>query len=67
MSGRKRFAVIGEDARQAAAGRALARAGFEVGGPEQIAQADYLLRSVKRTTCRAWQTLIPRFFISASR
>lgn len=43
MSGRKRFAVIGEDARQAAAGRALARIGFEVGGPEQIAQADYLL------------------------
>ena len=28
----KRFAVVGSDARQAAAGRALARAGYTVGG-----------------------------------
>ena len=43
MEEQKRFAVIGSDARQAAAGRALARAGFAVGGPEQIALADYIL------------------------
>ena len=43
MEGRKLFAVIGQDARQAAAGRALARAGYVVGGAEQTAQADYLL------------------------
>ena len=36
MDGQRRFAVIGTDARLAAAGRALARAGFAVGGPEQI-------------------------------
>ena len=35
MDGQRRFAVIGTDARLAAAGRALARAGFAVGGPEQ--------------------------------
>lgn len=39
----KLFAVVGDDPRQAAAGRALARAGFRVGGPGQIAWADYLL------------------------
>ena len=39
----KRFAIVGTDARQAAAGRALARAGFAVGGPEQTALADYIL------------------------
>ena len=39
----KRFAVVGSDARQAAAGRALARAGYSVGGPEMIAVADYIL------------------------
>lgn len=39
----KCFAVIGTDARQAAAGRALARAGYAVGGPETIALADYIL------------------------
>lgn len=43
MEGQKRFAVIGGDARQAAAGRALARAGYAVGGPEQTALADYIL------------------------
>ena len=43
MEEQKRFAVIGSDARQAAAGRALARAGFAVGGPEQTALADYIL------------------------
>lgn len=39
----KLFAVVGDDARQAAAGRALARAGCKVGGPGQAAWADYLL------------------------
>ena len=39
----KLFAVVGDDARQAAAGRALARAGFQVGGPGQIGWADYIL------------------------
>ena len=39
----KRFAIVGTDARQAAAGRALARAGFAVSGPEQTALADYIL------------------------
>lgn len=43
MEERKLFAVIGTDARQAAAGRALARAGYAVGGAEQTALADYLL------------------------
>lgn len=43
MEGRKRFAVVGTDARQAAAGRALARAGYAVGGAEQVAMADYIL------------------------
>ena len=43
MEGRKQFAVIGGDARQAAAGRALARAGYTVCGAEQIALADYIL------------------------
>lgn len=43
MKGQKRFAVVGADARQTAAARALARAGYAVGGPEQIALADYIL------------------------
>ena len=43
MEERKRFAVVGGDARQAAAGRALARAGYAVGGAEQVALADYIL------------------------
>ena len=43
MEGRKQVAVIGGDARQAAAGRALARAGYTVCGAEQIALADYIL------------------------
>ena len=43
MEGRKQFAVVGGDARQAAAARALARAGYRVGGPEKIAVADYIL------------------------
>lgn len=43
MDGQRRFAVIGTDPRLAAAGRALARAGFAVGGPEQTALADYIL------------------------
>ena len=42
MEGRKQFAVVGGDARQAAAARALARAGYSVGGPEMIAVADYI-------------------------
>lgn len=43
MEGRKQVAVIGGDARQAAAGRALARAGYTVCGAEQVALADYIL------------------------
>lgn len=43
MDGQRRFAVIGTDPRLAAAGRALARAGFAVCGPEQTALADYIL------------------------
>lgn len=43
MNRQKCFAVIGTDARQAAAGRALARAGYAVGGAEQVALADYIL------------------------
>ena len=43
MAGRKQFAVVGQDARQAAAGRALAAAGYAVGGAEQVPRADYLL------------------------
>ena len=43
MERQKRFAVIGSDARQLTAGRALARAGYAVEGPEEIALADYIL------------------------
>lgn len=43
MEGKKCFAVVGGDARQAAAARALVRAGYSVGGPEMIAVADYIL------------------------
>ena len=43
VEGKKCFAVVGGDARQAAAARALARAGYSVGGPEMIAVADYIL------------------------
>ena len=43
MKQTKRFAVLGSDARQAAAGRALARAGYTVGGVQQLPQADYIL------------------------
>ena len=43
MEGQKQVAVIGGDARQAAAGRALARAGYAVCGAEQVALADYIL------------------------
>ena len=43
MEGRKRIAVVGSDARQAAAGRALARAGYTVGGVQQLPQADCIL------------------------
>ena len=43
MERQKRFAVIGSDARQLAAGRALARAGYVMEGPEEIALADYIL------------------------
>ena len=39
----KRFVIVGSDARQAAAGRALERAGYAVGGAEQLALADYIL------------------------
>ena len=39
MEAKKLFAVVGTDARQAAAGRALARAGYTVGGVQQLPQA----------------------------
>ena len=39
----KRFAIVGTDARQAAAGRALERAGCAVRGAEQVARADCIL------------------------
>lgn len=43
MEGKGLFAVVGDDARQAAAARALARAGYKIGGAEQTALADYIL------------------------
>ena len=43
MEAKKLFAVVGTDARQAAAGRVLERAGYAVGGAEQVALADYIL------------------------
>ena len=43
MERKKRFAVVGRDLRQAAAGRALARAGYAVGGADETPQADYIL------------------------
>lgn len=43
MEGKGLFAVVGADARQAAAARALARAGYRIGGAEQTALADYIL------------------------
>lgn len=43
MEDRKRIAVLGQDARQAAAGRALERFGYAVCGAGQAAQADCLL------------------------
>ena len=43
MEQAKQFAVVGTDARQASAGRALARAGYKVGGVQQLAQADCIL------------------------
>ena len=43
MEGKTLVAVVGTDARQAAAGRALARAGYAVGDARQLAQADCIL------------------------
>lgn len=43
MEAKKLFAVVGTDARQTAAGRVLERAGYAVGGAEQVALADYIL------------------------
>ena len=43
MEAKKLFVVVGIDARQAAAGRVLERAGYAVGGAEQVALADYIL------------------------
>ena len=48
----KQFAIVGTDARQAAAGRALARAGYAVEGPEEIALADYILLPVPLDAAR---------------
>ena len=52
MEGQKCFAVVGGDARQAAAARALARAGYSVGGPEKIAVADYILLPLRLDAAR---------------
>ena len=54
MERQKRFAVIGSDARQLAAGRALARAGYAVEGPEEIALADYILLPLPLAMALAW-------------
>lgn len=43
MEAKKLFVVVGTDARQAAAGRALERAGCAVSGAEQVARADCIL------------------------
>ena len=43
MKGTKQFSVVGTDARQAAAAKVLARAGYAVGGAEQVTLADYIL------------------------
>ena len=43
MEAKMLFVVVGTDARQAAAGRVLERAGYAVGGAEQVALADYIL------------------------
>lgn len=60
MGKQKLFAVIGTDARQAAAGRALARAGCAVGGAEQTALADYLLLPLPLDAQRAGLTALLR-------
>ena len=57
MDGKRRFAVIGTDARLVAAGRALARAGFAVGGPEQTALADYILLPLPLDEKREYHTI----------
>ena len=43
MEAKKLFAVVGTDARQTVAGRVLERAGYAVGGAEQVALADYIV------------------------
>ena len=53
MEERRRFAVIGSDRRQKAAGRALARAGYRVEGPEQVPLADYILLPLPLDEARA--------------
>ena len=47
----KRFAIVGTDARQAAAGRALERAGCAVSGAEQVARADCILLPRWQSCC----------------
>ena len=54
MEEKKLFAVVGTDARQAAAGRALERAGYAVGGAEQVALAEYILLTLRPAPC--WQS-----------
>ena len=53
----KRFAVVGSDARQAAAGRALARAGYPVGGVQQLPQADCILLPLEQADLPLTQLL----------
>ncbi len=57
MEAKKLFAVVGIDARQAAAGRVLERAGYAVGGDEQVALADYILLPLPLDAARTrWQS-----------
>ena len=55
MEAKKLFAVVDTDARQAAAGRVLERAGYAVGGAEQVALADYILLPLPLDAAR-WQS-----------
>ena len=53
----KQFAIVGTDARQAAAGRALERAGCAVSGAEQVARADCILLPLPLDESRTrWQS-----------
>ena len=53
MEGQKCFAVGGGDARQAAAARALARAGYSVGGPEIFLSTPSARRATAKTETKS--------------